>query len=79
VPISDIANERGRQLRRPRGHYTAPLFGSFENVDRDQDDVVLADVAVVVRRTAGRRRRIAGVQYLLAAVGEANFVCSCMK
>ena len=27
-----------------------PLFGSFENIDGDQDDVILADVAVVMCR-----------------------------
>lgn len=68
--------ERGRQLRRPRIHHCQLLLGGLENIDRDQDHVIFADVAVIVRRAAGRSRGIARMQYLLAAVSEPNLVRS---
>jgi hypothetical protein len=52
------------------------LLGSFENINCDQDDIIFADIAVIVRRVLGRRRGVAGMQYLRAAVGEPNLVCS---
>ena len=45
----------------------------------DLDPTEMLTVHCNVSRVLGRRRGVAGVQYLLAAVGEPNLVCSRMK
>ena len=48
----------------------------MENIDRNQDDVILAHVPMKVGRAARRSRGVAGVHHFLAPVRKPNLICS---